>query len=321
MGKVRKSSVSVFLWAHMAGALVACQNTHPDAVANGTAETVAEPSPLTPSLLTYEELDRITHSVPYILEVQAGKGELLYFGARHSYDPGHPQTRQIIDLWESFSPTIAFNEGGDPPTRGSVEEAVGKNGEPGLLRYLAARDEVPIYDIEPPREQLVKEAIDAGYPAEKVKLFYSLSPYRSYRRSDGFSEPEEFLDRVIRLQSHLPGLEGFPHNSVELAELYSELFPENPDWREVPDAFYDPVRTGNFMNELSRLGGWTRDLHMVDKLGRAVESGERVFAVVGASHVVMQEPVFRERFPRFRAWTLSAVAQNGGVPACVIRDE
>ena len=55
----------------------------------------------------------------------------------------------------TFSPTIAFNEGGDPPVFQSREEAVRNAGEPGWLRFLAARDKIPIFSLEPEHSEEV----------------------------------------------------------------------------------------------------------------------------------------------------------------------
>src|SRR5262245_16834836 len=102
-------------------------------------------------LMTYEEYSKSPHSSPYIVALQIGKGALFYFGATHTNDPKHPQIAQIEKLWRDFKPTIAFNEGGAPPVVKSVDEAVSRYGEPGLARFLAARDNVPVHSLEPDR--------------------------------------------------------------------------------------------------------------------------------------------------------------------------
>jgi hypothetical protein len=45
---------------------------------------------------------------------------------------------------------------------------------------------------------------------------------------------------------------------------------------------------------MSRVGSEYRDRCMVAMLQRHVREGERVFAVVGGTHVVMQEPALHE---------------------------
>ena len=102
-------------------------------------------------LMSWPEYGRTKHAVPYILEVKAKRGALLYFGAEHmTGQPDHAQVEQIEGLWREFRPSIVLNEGWDPPVVPDLREAVRLYGEPGLLRHLAARDGVPIDDMEPP---------------------------------------------------------------------------------------------------------------------------------------------------------------------------
>jgi len=67
------------------------------------------------------------------------------------------------------------------------------------------------------------------------------------------------------------------------------LSPQLKDWREVSQGWFDPVASQAYTNQISRLSGEFRDLHMVKLLIDEVRQGKRVFAVVGGSHVVMQE--------------------------------
>jgi hypothetical protein len=91
------------------------------------------------SIMNFDEYAKVRHGYPYIVELQIGKGALLYFGAQHTNDPQHSQIAQIEKLWKEFRPTLALNEGGDPPVLKTAQEAVSRIGEAGLVRYLAAR--------------------------------------------------------------------------------------------------------------------------------------------------------------------------------------
>jgi pheromone shutdown protein TraB len=61
------------------------------------------------------------------------------------------------------------------------------------------------------------------------------------------------------------------------------------DWRTADRSWSDPVATQAYTNQIARLSSEFRDLHMVKLLIDEVKQGKRVFAVVGGSHVVMQE--------------------------------
>jgi hypothetical protein len=255
-------------------------------------------------ILTYEEVAKIPHSFPYIIELRAGKGALLYFGSQHSNDPTHPQYMKIQKLWKGFRPSVAFNEGGDTPTVNVAEEAIRRFGEPGLLRFLAARDKVPVRSLEPSRGEEVA-ALLKTFTQEQLKVFYALRQIPSYRRSSNNETLEQRLDRTLKTLSNVPGLQGSPNTVAELGESSGRLMPNLKEWCEVPDSWFDPGYTEppSYLNVVSRASNRFRDEYMVKLLINEVKQGKRVFAVVGGSHVVMQEPAlksFGRKYKRIR---------------------
>jgi hypothetical protein len=253
------------------------------------AAPVGEAQEKDASLMTYEEYSKAPHSSPYIVELQIGKGALLYFGAKHTNDPKHPQIAQIEKLWREFKPTIAFNEGGAPPVMKSVDEAVSRIGEPGLARFLAARDNVPVHSLEPDRADEVAFLLKS-LTAEQVKVFYALRQVPQFRNSKRDVTIETHMEFVLgKMLAGVPGLEGAPRNITELEKSCLRLAPKLKDWRETPPEWFDPTKSEAYTNQVSRLAGEFRDRHMLKLLTEAVKNGARVFAVVGFSHVVMQE--------------------------------
>jgi hypothetical protein len=252
-------------------------------------------------ILTYEEVAKIPHSFPYIIELRSGKGALLYFGSQHSNDPTHPQNKKIQKLWKGFRPSVAFNEGGEPPTVNVAEEAIRRFGEPGLLRFLAARDKVPARSLEPSRGEEVT-ALLKSFTLEQLKVFYALRQIPSYRRSSNNETLDQRLERTLKTLSNVPGLQGGPKTIAELGESSSRLMPNLKDWREVPDSWFDPGYTEppSYLNEVSRASNRFRDEYMVNLLIKEVKQGKRVFAVVGGSHVVMQEPALRSLGSKYK---------------------
>jgi hypothetical protein len=245
-------------------------------------------------IMTYEEVAKTPHSFPYIIELRTGKGALLYFGAQHSNDPKHPQNEQIQQLWKSFRPTIAFNEGGDPPTLKAAEEAISKFGETGLVRFLAARDNVPVRSLEPSRGEEVATLLKS-YTPEQLKVFYALRQILGYRRGKNNETLDERIEFTLKWLSSVPGLERAPRTVAELGESSTRLLPKLKDWHEVPDSWFDPgyAQPLSYLNEVSRASNRFRDEYMVNLLVNEVKQGRRVFAVVGGSHVVMQERALR----------------------------
>lgn len=70
---------------------------------------------------------------------------------------------------------------------------------------------------------------------------------------------------------------------------WREKFPDESDWRTLPD-----TERVVLLVEVGNVSRQVRGQHMVRTLVELVNRGERVFAVVGASHVILQEPVLRK---------------------------
>jgi hypothetical protein len=243
-------------------------------------------------LMSYDEYAKAPYSSPYVVEIQAGEGALLYFGAQHINDPKHSQVTEIEKQWRQFHPTLAFNEGGEPPVMKSVEEAVSRIGEAGLTRFLAARDKVPVRSLEPSRADEVAMLLKT-YTPEQVKVFYALRQVPQFYRSKRDETIETYVDHALKMLTSLPGLEGSPRNLAELEKSCLWLSPKLPEWRKAPQSWFNPLDSQAYTNQLSRLTGEFRDLHMVKLLVDEVKQGKKVFAVVGFSHVVMQERMLR----------------------------
>ena len=237
-------------------------------------------------ILTYTEYAAIQHSTPYVLEFGVGDGALLLYGARHTFDPSDPQIEDIKGEWERFRPTVAYNEGGNPPAEGSVKAAVERYGETGLVRFLAAWNRVPVATFEPFRVAEA-DALLKRYTAEQVKIFLTLRAYLTFRRSKHDKTAEEFMSGLLADKG---GVQSSPNTIKELEAAYITLFPGHTDWRNVPEEWFDPTKSIQYTNTASADSGHFRDQHIFKVLVDRAHRGDRVIAVIGASHVPTLEP-------------------------------
>ena len=181
--------------------------------------------------MTWEQYGAISHPYPYILRLS--EGQLLYFGSRHVYDPAEPQVAEIQKLWAEFVPTVALNEGGDPPVAGTIEDAVRQFGEPGLVRYLAARDNTPVMSLEPSSRgrQLLPH-----YSREQIKAHGPAVP------SGNASVPlEKKLEEDLEWFAARYNLPGAPRTLAEIQEFCESLLPDVAHWSDVPQSYFDPA--------------------------------------------------------------------------------
>ena len=247
-------------------------------------------------ILSWEEYVRLSIQAPYVLKLSENGGSLLYFGVRHTYDPSDPQLADIERLWLDFKPTVAFSEGGVRPSESSKQTAVTRFGEPGLVRFLADVDGIPVISLEPARSRQV-EMLAPSYSLEQIKLFYVLRQVMQFwRNPDRGVTLEEYLEPVVR---HLNGMERLadvdPGSVSEIGDTTAKLIPDLKNWMRVPAAWFVPFRNDSYTNRIARRLSEIRNRHMVKILFDAVERQERVFAVVGLGHVVMQERALRAK--------------------------
>jgi hypothetical protein len=252
-----------------------------------------------PSLMSFSEYAARPRLFPQILQIQSVSGALFYYGAAHTNDPANPQIAEIQRLWGTFRPTFALNEGGNPPVFDTLEETVRRNGESALVRWLARRDGIPVATFEPSRAEIVAALVPRFTP-EQIKVANVLRGLsQDSRRAEQFrtSDIDTEVERVLTILSRTRGLEGAPTTAVEFAASATRLTPSSSDWRRPPAEWFDPVPDPppTWFNAFARAESNFRDEVIMQKLTQKVRDGERVFAVIGGSHVVMQERALRSR--------------------------
>lgn len=240
------------------------------------------------AIMSWSEYQTRSVQWPYILQFDPPRGALLYYGARHTNAPSDPQVQEIERLWTTFKPTVAFNEGGSPPVEETRDLAVERFGEAGLIRFLAARDDIPVASLDPDRGEEVAY-LRQLFAATEVKLFFVLRAVAQYGDARGRDGVENELQRVLSIFNRVPGLSGPPRSVGEVDSALTQRLPGQGSYHATPLKWFDPTAAETFLNEISRASNEYRDRTIIAKLDRSVADGHRVFAVVGGTHVVMQE--------------------------------
>lgn len=228
-------------------------------------------------------------------------GELLYFGSSHIYDPKHAFVNLIESFWKVFNPTVAYWEGGDPGKKTllpvSKEECIKSKGEPGLVRYLAREYQVTDATLEPPMQSIIKEQLKT-FTQEQLIVSAILSQAAQFNK-----RKEQISDSIVLHMLSRAAAFGFtdiPKNLDELKKSIKKHFPHLKNWKQVPEDMVAPkgaiAKNRNFIQHMGAISNNIRDRYMVKLLLEEVVKGKRVFAVVGASHIIQQEPAFEAFF-------------------------
>lgn len=220
------------------------------------------------------------------VRLRRGTGELLYIGTHHTRDPDDPQVEEIRRSWNTFRPTVALVESRLGFYVGGLKLGVGMFGEAGAVLALGRGHDVPVYTLEAPLDDEMR-AVLTTWRADRVAMFYVLRGSLSRGRAE---DREREAAQLIPTRTRWPGLEGSLRDVAHLDSLYRSELPELPDWRVAGGTILWPGRTESYLNEIATTVNRFRDEYMVNLLRELLDRGDRVFAVVGNSHVVMQEP-------------------------------
>jgi hypothetical protein len=243
-------------------------------------------------LLTWEEYYNQHRLEPYILEIKISKGGLLYYGSYHTANLRSPIIEDIEGKIKKFKPTLILSEGGIWPLIKSRRDAVRNYGEQGLLRYLAYQEGIPIKSIEPRKTQEIMHLLKF-ISQEKIKIFYVL---RQSAINQMLKRDHHILDDAKIIFNNLIKLKPFqryPYTFNDLEERINRLFPELESWQRIPAHWFCSGKFKTWLNKTSRIVNDFRNQHMLKTIIKELKKGKKVFAVVGRSHVVMQEPVLR----------------------------
>ena len=248
---------------------------------------------------TYADVRRGVRT-PHVLHIRAFRGQLELIGVHHTHNLRDPILALIQKRFRAFRPTAVYLEGGRPQPLPTLRETIGAYGEAGLLEALARKARVPTASLEPWR---LDEAqfLWTRWDRAAVKLFYLLRDLQTWHRGHQAVPIEKHADVLLDNLAR-GGLTGTPRRHPDLQPLVEKYLPELATWREVPDTWFDPARFDlpTWTPEASRMSSAFRDQHAIRHLGRSMLRGERVMAVVGFTHTVMQAPVWRAWGPQVR---------------------
>jgi hypothetical protein len=233
-----------------------------------------------------------SHAAYLVRATHPSGGRLYYFGSRHTNDPADPQIAEIKRAWAEFDASIALVESRMGLAAGGVERGVRTFGEPGAV-YALARDEgVAVHSLEPFADEHARALADSTDPEAAAAYLALLFADSNANAPYSDADIEEALRKraVGVLANVIPDAQRFD------ALWQSRWYEEEGDWRvwePSKHAVFDPQA----FDHVGEVSVRIRDEHMVRLITQRVGAGERVFAVVGRSHVVVQEPALRALLP------------------------
>lgn len=255
--------------------------------------------------LSWDDHNRIyrANEGTYILDIEKGEGRALYIGTFHTNDPDDPQIAEIVDRWDEFQPSVALLESQLGLYLGGLRAGVDMFGEAGAVYALARSHDVPVYSLEPAYEDEVAGLLEDFAP-EHVAVYFTMRVFWSECRGKPANSLDSLALHLLRKRTHVDGLRDSITSIGELDAVWSRDFSGLPDWRDAASSdlstyqVYEDVTTegGAILSAIANADREVRGRHMCRILIDLLNQGERVFAVVGRSHVIRQEPILRAAF-------------------------
>jgi hypothetical protein len=270
-------------------------------VARSSAQnTAAAPVARCESLLVSQQDAASARNRQYFLELRGSNGSpLTYFGVRHTYDPADTQFVSMQREFAALKPTILFYEGTGTQVGANADEAIRKDGEPGLARFLASAAGIPARSLEPSRADEVA-ALLASFSADDLVMFYTLRPLTELRTRMNATRPtlDSALVRQLAYMHRFPGLQNALPDTAALRSAFTAKFP-GVDMMALPPDWFNPTlssaRTAkSLFNSINYASSMFRDVYMYRQLAAAaLTPGARVFAEVGRDHIGAQGGALR----------------------------
>jgi len=238
-------------------------------------------------ILSFAEYAAMRHPTPFVVDVARGGTRLLLFGGLHSSDPADPMFDQIEAAFLNLSPAFALHEGTSPHLEADRELSIRKHGEAGLVRYLAARAGIETASMDIP---LAEEArlLRHKIGQRKALVFLVVRQLASFNRKTARMDFDayfaEFFDRIA------PALDLAAIDWPLIETAHRRVLGRPLSARRVTAIETDPLRDDLPTQQIARLSNRLRDEYMVRRLIEALAAHHRVFATVGVTHAVMQEP-------------------------------
>lgn len=249
----------------------------------------------------YVEVGKIMDSVklPYTIQLNKGKKQLLAIGVSHTYDYNNPQIEIIRQKFQNFNPDITINEGGQINKIFPNEiDAVTSNGEVGLLKYLSDSNSKGLIngDIE---DSLEFKIMLRKYSADDLLLYYIMERLIVPHLNGAYHNQDinELYEKAIQkwfIQENFPVNENWK-TFIGFKKLYNYKIGHNLELTINPDIeLFDYVNPNCKYCEIGRESKIVRDSVLLEKIQSELKSNERVMVVFGHGHILAIEPALKK---------------------------
>jgi hypothetical protein len=253
---------------------------------------------LTPLQLNdvYQKQHREKFVYPYFYKI-VKKDQFFYFiGPHHIFDPKDKQIKIIKEKWNEFLEVakkqncIVLVEGGERPILKTEKEAVLKHGEPGILTYLADKENVQVISPEPDEAEEI-QVLSKKFGKEKTIYYYFARMVAQWNRFTKKPKFEKYLGDHLKTYEKMLNWKGFNFTIPHMIKIHDNIH----------DHKFDKANYDCFNNDSSPMNtnvcaasGRHRNLYILSVILDLWKKGKNIFIVYGSGHAITLEPALKK---------------------------
>ncbi len=251
-------------------------------------------------ILTWEQYRKLEYKAPWFFTLNKNSQWLYFLGISHTNDPNDPQINFIKEKWEEFIklteglPRIAFQEGGLGDLAPSEEEAITRNGEAGLLLYLAHKANIEVISPEL-KNQDELDLLTEKFDQDAVAYYYFARTVDQWLRKKSDTPLEFYIKGMFGRANQYKGWGNFDVSFENLKNLHKKFLGKDFDEKDrmAFNNAVNPAKKGTIINEVSQELQRARDEYILEQIDKYWSEGKSLFIVYGASHAMRLEPAVK----------------------------
>ena len=270
------------------------------------------------AVMPLSEYARVRHDSPYRFHASGTGWAITYLGVRHSRSDSDETALAIAQQLAQELPTLVLVEGPVPASARTAAEASRIGGEAGLVAHLAVARGLRVDSLEQSFASQVL-GVQLRFGADAAAVFYGLRIVAQERaRGQGAFDLNAFLSSRLLAWLRREQLTTSLIDAATFCQLADRVTGRPHSCLETAPGWFDPLRgTGPpLFEQIATTLVRERDRAMVMRMVAAASAGERIFAVAGHSHVVMQEPALRRALGCNAPTQLSAYWASPSIAEC-----
>jgi hypothetical protein len=186
---------------------------------------------------------------------------------------------------------VVFIEGGLRKFDKNEETIIKRNGEGGLITWLANVAGIPTHSPEPNRVEEM-EALLQKFSKEEIAYYYFARSVHSRHRLDPKPEFEAYINKYLEGWKKI--WKDFDFSIENMKRIHKDIFGDEFNENEDRFSYVNPTIEKSVINKVARACSTYRNVHVVSEILKFWQEGKNIFVVFGGSHAVMQEPALQK---------------------------